>query len=98
MQTERKSSMKRKIFNSRTLALILVLAMAVSLFTISASAATSESLSGHGSNISTIFINGTRATSGTTYTFTKTTESNQLVRIIVQDGSAAPYVTYLKIS
>lgn len=58
MQTERKSSMKRKIFNSRTLALILVLAMAVSLFTISASAATSESLSGHGSNISTITATG----------------------------------------
>ena len=58
MQTERKSSMKRKIFNSRTLALILVLAMAVSLFTISASAATTESLSGHGSNISTITATG----------------------------------------
>lgn len=58
MQTERKSSMKRKIFNSRALALILVLAMAVSLFTISASAATSESLSGHGSNISTITATG----------------------------------------
>ncbi len=50
------------------------------------------------SDAENIFINGTRATSGTTYTFTKTTESNQLVRIIVQDGSAAPYVTYLKIS
>lgn len=50
--------MKRKIFNSRTLALILVLAMAVSLFTISASAATTESLSGHGSNISTITATG----------------------------------------
>ena len=50
--------MKRKIFNSRTLALILVLAMAVSLFTISASAATSESLSGHGSNISSIVVTG----------------------------------------
>lgn len=59
MQTERKSSMKRKIFNSRTLALILVLAMAVSLFTISASAATTESLSGHGSNISSIVVTGT---------------------------------------
>ncbi len=50
------------------------------------------------SDAENIFINGTRATSGTTYTFTKTTESNQFVRIIVQDGSAAPYVTYLKIS
>lgn len=50
--------MKRKIFNSRALALILVLAMAVSLFTISASAATTESLSGHGSNISTITATG----------------------------------------
>ena len=58
MQTERKSSMKRKIFNSRALALILVLAMAVSLFTISASAATTESLSGHGSNISSIVVTG----------------------------------------
>lgn len=58
MRTERKSSMKRKIFNSRTLALILVLAMAVSLFTISASAATTESLSGHGSNISSIVATG----------------------------------------
>lgn len=58
MQTERKSSMKRKIFNSRALALILVLAMAVSLFTFSASAATTESLSGHGSNISTITATG----------------------------------------
>lgn len=57
MQTERKSSMK-KIFNSRALALILVLAMAVSLFTFSASAATTESLSGHGSNISTITATG----------------------------------------
>lgn len=50
--------MKRKIFNSRALALILVLAMAVSLFTISASAATTESLSGHGSNISSIVVTG----------------------------------------
>ena len=50
--------MKRKIFNSRTLALILVLAMAVSLFTFSASAATTESLSGHGSNISSIVAAG----------------------------------------
>lgn len=50
--------MKRKIFNSRTLALILVLAMAVSLFTISASAATTESLSGHGSNISSLVVTG----------------------------------------
>ena len=58
MRTERKSSMKRKIFNSRALALILVLAMAVSLFTFSASAATTESLSGHGSNISTITATG----------------------------------------
>lgn len=58
MQTERKSSMKRKIFNSHTLALILVLAMAVSLFTISASAATTESLSGHGSNISSLVVTG----------------------------------------
>lgn len=57
MRTERKSSMK-KIFNSRALALILVLAMAVSLFTISASAATTESLSGHGSNISSIVVTG----------------------------------------
>lgn len=48
----------KKIFNSRSLALILVLAMAVSLFTISASAATTESLSGHGSNISTITATG----------------------------------------
>lgn len=47
-----------KIFNSRTLALILVLAMAVSLFTFSASAATTESLSGHGSNISSIVVTG----------------------------------------
>lgn len=50
--------MKRKIFNSRALALILVLAMAVSLFTLSVSAATSESLSGHGSNISSIVVTG----------------------------------------
>ena len=57
MRTERKSSMK-KIFNPRALALILVLAMAVSLFTISASAATTESLGGHGSNISTITATG----------------------------------------
>ena len=57
MRTERKSSMK-KIFNSRALALILVLAMAVSLFTLSVSAATSESLSGHGSNISSIVVTG----------------------------------------
>lgn len=49
----------KKIFNSRALALILVLAMAVSLFTISASAATTESLSGHGSNISSIVVTGT---------------------------------------
>lgn len=58
MQTERKSSMKRKIFNSRALALILVLAMAVSLFTISASAATSWSLTGHGTNVASITIDG----------------------------------------
>lgn len=50
--------MKRKIFNPRALALILVLAMAVSLFTFSASAATTESLSGHGSNISSIVVTG----------------------------------------
>lgn len=48
----------KKIFNSRALALILVLAMAVSLFTFSASAATTESLSGHGSNISSIVATG----------------------------------------
>lgn len=48
----------KKIFNSRALALILVLAMAVSLFTISASAATTESLSGHGSNISSLVVTG----------------------------------------
>jgi len=48
----------KKIFNPRALALILVLAMAVSLFTISASAATTESLGGHGSNISTITATG----------------------------------------
>lgn len=48
----------KKIFNSRVLALILVLAMAVSLFTLSVSAATSESLSGHGSNISSIVVTG----------------------------------------
>ena len=48
----------KKIFNSRALALILVLAMAVSLFTLSVSAATSESLSGHGSNISSIVATG----------------------------------------
>ena len=50
--------MKRKIFNSRALALILVLAMAVSLLTISASAATSWSLTGHGTNIASITIDG----------------------------------------
>lgn len=50
--------MKRKIFNSRALALILVLAMAVSLFTLSVSAATTESLNGHGSNISSIVVTG----------------------------------------
>lgn len=49
----------KKIFNSRALALILVLAMAVSLFTLSVSAATTESLSGHGSNISSIVVTGT---------------------------------------
>jgi len=48
----------KKIFNSRTLALILVLAMAVSLFTLSVSAATTESLNGHGSNISSIVVTG----------------------------------------
>ena len=48
----------KKIFNSRALALILVLAMAVSLLTISASAATTESLNGHGSNISSIVVTG----------------------------------------
>lgn len=57
MRTERKSSMK-KIFNSRALALILVLAMAVSLLTISASAVTNVSLTGHGSNISSIVVTG----------------------------------------
>ena len=45
MRIERKSSMKKAIFNSRTLALILVLAMAVSLFTISASATTISKVS-----------------------------------------------------
>lgn len=48
----------KKIFNSRALALILVLAMAVSLLTISASAATTESLNGHGRNISSIVVTG----------------------------------------
>lgn len=48
----------KKIFNSRALALILVLAMAVSLLTLSVSAATTESLSGHGSNISSIVVTG----------------------------------------
>ena len=50
--------MKRKIFNPRALALILVLAMAVSLFTFSASAATSWSLTGHGTNVASITIDG----------------------------------------
>lgn len=50
--------MKRKIFNSRALALILVLAMAVSLLTLSVSAATSWSLTGHGTNIASITIDG----------------------------------------
>ena len=57
MRTERKSSMK-KIFKTRTLALILVLAMAVSLFTFSVSAATSWSLTGHGTNVASITIDG----------------------------------------
>ena len=48
----------KKIFNSRALALILVLAMAVSLLTISASAATSWSLTGHGTNVASITIDG----------------------------------------
>ena len=48
----------KKIFKTRTLALILVLAMAVSLFTISASAATSWSLTGHGTNVASITIDG----------------------------------------
>ena len=48
----------KKIFNSRALALILVLAMAVSLFTLSVSAATTESLNGHGRNISSIVVTG----------------------------------------
>ena len=48
----------KKIFNSRALALILVLAIAVSLFTLSVSAATTESLNGHGSNISSIVVTG----------------------------------------
>ena len=48
----------KKIFNSRALALILVLAMAVSLFTFSASAATSWSLTGHGTNVASITIDG----------------------------------------
>ena len=102
----------KKIFNSRALALILVLAMAVSLFTFSASAATTESLSGHGSNISTITATGVNyetveyATStdthGTIYdysssvgTYTKTSSVNY-VRVIVQDGVAAPYIAVIK--
>lgn len=48
----------KKIFNSRSLALILVLAMAVSLLTISASAVTNVSLTGHGSNIASIVATG----------------------------------------
>lgn len=48
----------KKIFNSRALALILVLAMAVSLFTFSVSAATSWSLTGHGTNVASITIDG----------------------------------------
>ena len=57
MRTERKSSMK-KIFNSRALALILVLAMTLAMFTIGASAATSWSLTGHGTNVASITIDG----------------------------------------
>lgn len=48
----------KKIFKTRTLALILVLAMAVSLFTFSVSAATSWSLTGHGTNVASITIDG----------------------------------------
>ena len=51
----------KKIFNSRALALILVLAMAVSLFTFSVSAATSWSLTGHGTNVASITIDGADA-------------------------------------
>jgi len=93
----------KKIFNSRALALILVLAMAVSLFTFSASAATTESLSGHGSNISSIVATGADfesveyATSadlhGTVYAFD--IASGAKVQIITQSGTESPYVTVL---
>lgn len=50
------------------------------------------------SDADNIFINGTRATSGTAVTISKTAESNQVVRIIVQNNNQLPYVTYLKIN
>lgn len=49
------------------------------------------------SNVDNIFINSQRATSGTTYTFDKLA-SGQLVRIILQDGTAAPYITYIRVN
>lgn len=49
------------------------------------------------SDADNIFINGIRATSGTAVTI-NTGESNQVVRIIVQNDNQLPYVTYLKIN
>ena len=98
----------KKIFKTRTLALILVLAMAVSLFTISASAATSWSLTGHGTNVASITIDGadfyepdyTTSTnvyinSNTTGSYEKTSDVN-VVRVILQEGTSAPYIAIIK--
>ena len=50
------------------------------------------------SDADNIFINGTRATSGETYTFGLTSGSTQIVRIVTQSDGEAPYITYLKVN
>lgn len=50
------------------------------------------------SDTANIYINNIKVTSGTNYTFDIPSEGTSMVRIIVQDGDSAPYITYFKVT
>lgn len=50
------------------------------------------------SDTANIYINNIKAVSGTNYTFDIPSEGTSMVRIIVQDGDSAPYITYFKVT
>ena len=50
------------------------------------------------SNTANIYINNIKAESGTNYTLNIPEAGSSMVRIVVQDGECAPYITYLNIT